>query len=285
MKRLLFLAVILASLMLSGCIQYGITVDVNKDGSGEIKEKMELSAQLINILAATSSSDEFETLFEEEKYEGTGSKYGEDVTFKSFKKVENEGKTGFEVVYSFKSIDEVVISEDIFEDTIETLSPKDSEEEVDTKENKIDFDKSYSFKFDKSLLKRKLTINNGFSKTLKKIKKEIESEKDDIGKAIEQVEAIDKDNSQQIAMAKMFLQGMKFYLHINVDGEIKKSNIDTKDNKIVLFEIDMSKLLEEEGLLKKLIQDDSKDIIDILSNDKSNSGIKFQRLEQIEITF
>ncbi len=286
MKKLLFLTLITV-LFLSGCVEYGITIKVNKDGSGEIVEDMLLSTQLVNMAKAFGSNDEAIDAFSQEKHEKKAPQFGENVVFDSFQEINTEAKQGYKVVYKFDDINKIKLSEDMFSETVESLTDDikmemdDDDDEVEAEEDEIKIDKFFTFDYNK---KGKLVIENGFSQAIKEAQKKHEDSLE--GKEVEETinKMDDEDIEQTIAMAKMFVQGMKFYTKIEFNS-IKDANVPFENNQITLFEIDMDKLMKDTEAFSELMRNGENEVSKFLNNEKKIDGITFNNFEKITVDF
>ena len=271
MKRILLLAV-MAMLFLTGCVEYGLTVKVNKDGSGEIIEKMLLSNQAMNMAKAMNPGGNTAQFLSKENQQSKAYSFGTGVVFSSFEEIQTDAKQGSKTVYKFDDINKILISENMFNETVEQLSNDDEKEKKDDKDAKF-----FNFIYD-ARKKGTLTIINGFSEAINKAKKEIANNDSDE----EDYDA--KNIDQQLAMAKVFLQGMRFYTKVEFN-DIKKSNVPYENNQITLFEIDMDKLLAQPELFKDLMKDGDKEVSNFLNNKKKIDGVTFHNFEMITVDF
>lgn len=278
MKKILFLALV-AVLFLTGCVEYGITVKVNKDGSGQIVEKMLLSNQMMNMAKAMNPSEDGVNVFTKEKQMEKAPQFGENVVFDSMKEINTDSKQGYEVVYKFNDVNKVMLSENTFSESVESMTEgmdMGEEEDMEDEEDSGEEDSFFMFEYNK---KGKLVINNGFSKAINQAKKE------EIKDLIEEEDPIsDQELEQNMAMARMFVQGMKFSMKVEFDN-IKDSNVPYENNQITLFEIDMSKIMKDDATFKELMRHNGDEITKVFTNEKKVDGIIFQDKEEITVNF
>lgn len=278
MKKLLFVALV-AVLFLTGCVEYGITIKVNKDGSGQIVEKMLLSNQIMNMAKAMNPGEDGVKAFTKEKQMEKAPQFGESVAFDSMKEISTESKQGYEVIYKFTDITKIMLSQDTFSESVESMTEgmsmgeEDDMEEEDEEEGINSF---FTFEYNK---KGKLVINNGFSKAINEAKKE------EIKELIEEEEEMtDQELEQSMAMAKMFVQGMKFSMKLEFDN-VKDANVPYENNQITLFEIDMSKVMKDEATFKEIMRHNGEEITKVFTSEKKVDGITFQDKEEITVNF
>lgn len=267
----------MATLFLTGCVEYGLTVKINKDGSGEIVEDMLLASQIVNMAKAFSSDGDNTISLTEENQKSKAFTFGKGVVFSSFEEIKTEAKEGYKTVYTFTDINDVLISENMFNETIEEFAKDEDEDDEDESDDEDD-DNFFRFEYN-SRKKGALTIMNGFAEAINKANKEIA---DDDSDDEENYDA--KNIDQELAMAKSFLKGMRFYTKVEFDN-IKNSNVPFENNQITLFEIDMDKLLAQPELFKDLMKDGDKEISNFLNNKKKIDGVTFHNFEKITVDF
>ncbi len=285
MKKLLFIALV-AVLFLTGCVEYGITIKVNKDGSGEITENMLLSNQMMNMAKAMSSNGEGVKAFTKETQMKKAPRFGESVVFDKFEEIKTESKQGYLVVYKFEDINKIQLSEEMFSETVESITDDikmgmDEDDDIEEEDDMDKIEKFFNFEYSK---KGRLVIKNGFSEVINEAKKNHEDGLD--GKEIEENydKMSDQEIEQNLAMAKMFVQGMKFYTKIQFET-IKDANVPFENNQITLFEIDMDKLMEDTETFSELMRNGENEVSKFLNNEKKIDGVTFHNLEKITVDF
>lgn len=283
MKKIVFLAVI-AILFLTGCVEYGLTIKVNKDGSGEIVEEMLMANQIINMAKAMNTDQGNMNAFSKERVMEKGSRFGKDVVYKDFEEITNEVKQGYRVTYKFDDINNIQLSDKVFSESVESVTENvkmgnDEDLDEESEDDDIELEKFYNFEYNK---KGKLIIKNGFTEAINEAKAKKDGEVEEWSEEGEKMS--DEEIEQNINMAKMFVQGMKFFTRIEFN-DIKDANIPHENNQITLFEIDMDKLLENPETFKELMKDGDTEITKFLNNEKQIDGIIFHNVENITVNF
>jgi len=281
MKKLIYFAVI-AVLFLTGCVEYGLTIKVNKDGSGEIVEEMLLSNQVMNMVKAMDPDGSSINAFTKEEVMKKAPNFGDDIVFAKFEEIATESKQGYKAVYNFKDISKIRFSEDMMSESIEALSDNmqmgasgDGEEEESDDDG---IDKFYTFDYNK---KGQLIISNGFTEAINEARDKQDSSED----VEDEDEEIDSQElQQQLAMAKMFTQGMKIYTKVKFES-IKDANVPYENNEVTLFEIDMDQLLKNPETFAEIIKNEEKELTKFLNNERKIDGIIFHNQEKIIINF
>ena len=119
MKRILTLTVIFfTALLLNGCIEVDTTVNLNKDGSGTIEEKVLMSGAMISMLkqfatsfeSDSSKKEEF-SIYDPKELESKASSYGDGVKFVSGEKIKDGEREGFKAIYSFTDINKLKLDQ------------------------------------------------------------------------------------------------------------------------------------------------------------------------------
>ncbi|MBI9031643.1 hypothetical protein JEZ13_06550 [bacterium] len=281
MKKLIYFAVI-AVLFLTGCVEYGLTIKVNKDGSGEIVEEMLLSNQVMNMVKAMDPDGSSINAFTKEEVIKKAPNFGDDIVFAKFEEIATESKQGYKAVYNFKDINKIRFSEDMMSESIESLSDNmqmgtsaDGEEEESDDDG---IDKFYTFDYNK---KGQLIISNGFTEAINEARDKQDSS-EDVDAEDEEIDS--QELQQQLAMAKMFTQGMKIYTKVKFES-IKDANVPYENNEVTLFEIDMDQLLKNPETFAEIIKNEEKELTKFLNNERKIDGIIFHNQEKIIINF
>jgi hypothetical protein len=114
------LALVILSVLLAGCLQVETNIQVNKDGSGTINEKVLFSKTFVNMIKefaqsfddSTSTDSEKFSIFKEEEIKADAKDYGEEVKYVSHKLISDEKWEGYQAIYSFDDISKVKITPD-----------------------------------------------------------------------------------------------------------------------------------------------------------------------------
>jgi len=243
---------------------------------------MLLSNQIMNMAKAMNPDGGGVDAFSKENQMEKATQFGENVVFDSMEEIATDSKQGYQVVYKFNDVNKIMLSEETFSESVESLTDGmemgAEEEDIDEEEEDLESGKFFTFEYNK---KGKLVINNGFSKAISEARKEGLQE---ILEEDDENEISDEELEQSIAMAKMFVQGMKFSMKVEFDN-IKDANVPFENNQITLFEIDMSKVMNDEVAFKDLMRHDNEEITKLFSHEKKIDGIISQDKEEITVDF
>lgn len=280
MKRV-FLLVVVAMVFLTGCVEYGLIIKVNQDGSGEIVENMLLANQIMNLTQALNFSDFDLYAFTPGRQQDKASYFGEGVSFSTLEEITTETKQGYKSVYLFDDINKVRIAENAINNTVDELTESIQHRDSYGKGNN-ESDNYFSFEYDQRK-KGTLTIVNNFSEVLEDVQDELD---DEVYEEYEDYDYYDDedDDRSNAAVVKLALQGLKIYTKVEFTN-IKKSNVPYENNQITLFEIDMDKIIENKEIFKSLSNDDTTEISKFLNNEKKIDGVVFHNIEKITVDF
>ncbi len=282
MKKLILL-LSLATILLTGCIEYGITVKVNENGSGEIVEEFLIKKQAFNLINLSFPNNDLINNAEEELLSRSRN-FGDSVVVKSSEKLNYDKQRGYRTVYKFNDISNVKINSDTFNHAINNLKIQSDEGVVDSnKHNQLGF----SFSKLDSEGSNEIIIVNDFARLLKLSQKAYENRNKEQKKAMEDIQKGISDNQDQVndqlQFMKVFAEGMKFYVSLEFENNIKESNIDYSGNKIDLFSFEFDKMLDDSDNIVKLISSPVFSFEALIRLAKDMEGCTFQDSEIIKI--
>lgn len=228
---------LVAAAALAGCFQSTTLVKLNPDGSGTIEQTMTMNAQTLAQLSALSamgnqskdgksSGTDLSDPFSEAEAKAEAGKMGPGVTFVSSQKVQDGQFTGRKAVYAFTDIRKLALNE--------VNAPSSPSAGMTTKTD----DSPMKFTF-KQLPNGDglLTIDNASATR---------------GSGLPGVGGSDANNPQAMQMMKMFLQGMKIDIAVQV-GRVVQTNIPyVHGGTVTLLNIDFDQLLADPGALDTL---------------------------------
>ena len=256
MKKLVY---ILMALFLAGCFQVKTTVQVKKDGSGVLTQRVMMSSEFlqgIQQMAQSFGSEEegSNSFFDEEELKAEASQYGDKVRFVSARKLEEEGLSGYEAVYEFDNIEDLSVSN----------SP-DEEIMGQAPEDLITFEFS---KGNPALLQVVLP------------EQEISEPKND-----EQQPASEIDENTRQMLEQMY-KNMKVEMYISFDGKIVKTNSNYQDgDKVYLLQMDFEKLLEDPQTMEYLASSQAQNPAAMKNMMQNIPGVKVETKPEIFIEF
>ena len=105
MRRYGGIMVLLAAMVISGCMQMEMLVKVKSDGSGTIETTMGMSKATFGMMGEMQTGDD--DPFSEETARQNAAQYGTGVTFRSAEKIDNDEMVGLRAVYDFTDINTV----------------------------------------------------------------------------------------------------------------------------------------------------------------------------------
>ncbi len=268
LKNLFMLS--LTALFFSGCIEVQTHVNVNKDGSGTINEKVLFSKEMVSLLSSFNVSDSTGSkgksgspFYDVEKLKSEAGNMGEGVKYISSKEIKEDGRVGYEAVYGFKDLNKIKVSENPEAKTLFTGSKNDKNKK-----------KEYiTFNFTRGTFSQ-ISINLPNDKT-KKAKPESETKKD----------TSNMNNPFAMQFLNM-LKDFRFSLDVNVNGKIKSTNASyVKGSKVTLFDVEFDKLMKNKNDVDKLYNLRNSDPEETKKLLKKIPGIKIEMENPVKIKF
>jgi len=223
------------TLLLVGCLQVETKINVAKDGSGTINEKVLLSRTFVNMMKEfaqafqdSASTEEF-SFFKEDEIIADAKDYGEEVKYVSHELISDNNWEGFEVVYSFNDITKIKIQPD----PGSKVGMGDEEGEAAADEE------YYFFKFNKGDVSELIIDRSPI---------ELNSESEENKDTMETSEQNDEEMGEEFL--KM-MEGMKINIAVQVDGNITSTNASyVDDSNITLFQMDFSEMMKDKDSFK-----------------------------------
>lgn len=271
MKRLaLPFASLLAALALPSCLQQATTLHLNKDGSGTLVEETTLGAQMSAMLGGiggglggADAKDPLKEMASPDKAKARAATLGAGVTVQKVEAIEANGNKGARTTFHFADINKLKLSAG---SSLQDAMPKmpGAAEAEPAKASPT------TFKYADGLL----TITNP-----------------DTDQALPPAAAPAKDpgvpdlnNEQMEPLMKQMMGDMKISLKLVIEPGIATTNATHVDgNTVTLMEMDMGKVMENPGAIKKLQGMDQKDPAKTMEALKDFKGVKAETQKQITI--
>ncbi len=229
MKKLItMISAAFAALMLPSCLETTTTINVNKDGTGTIRQKIVISGEIAQM---ANKPDEAAGHFKDE-----AAKFGEGVTFVGVKKLDlSDDKFGLQVDFKFDDINKL------------SIDPNTGMNMGGQGQPKAESVTPFTFKLEKDTL----TVTNNAAKIVEKA----EEEADDIAKQL--ADGMNPLNPDGMMFKKFkeegAAKGVKISLVMNFPGGIAETNAsNSKDNQVTLAEMDFERIMNQEDKLRKL---------------------------------
>ena len=253
MKKIL-LAVIIP-LFLMGCISSGVTVKVNKDGSGEVIQTFNIKRDFVGFLSMSEEPTD-PNLIDMEALEMSAKVMGEGVSFTKVEPMpEDSPYAGYEAYFKFTDISNIRVSAE------PSTSPESSSEDNDW----------MSFDFDKGSTS-KLTIY-------------LPDEKEGDSPAEEDSEleaSADEGLGDQL---KEIYKDMHFWMKVKVNGKITNTNASFVDGSTVtIFDMNFEKIVENDELFKKVTADEPGSMKEF-KDELATAGVLMDDQSEIVVSF
>lgn len=248
MRKLIFLFnIVVFTLLLVGCIQVDTTINVKKDGSGTINEKVLMSKAFVNMMkefaaafddSSTASDEEF-SLFEDDEIISDAKEYGSGVQYVSHSFISNDEWEGYEAIYSFDDVSKIRVLPD--PDSKMAMSEGATETE--------DTSDYYYFKFNKGDVSE-LIIDRpeiGFSEGTV-----------DADSSEEVTEQNDEELGEE---ALKMMDGMKINIAVKIDGDISSTNASyVEGSTVTLFHMNLGEMMKNKEAFKEFKSNEPKNI-------------------------
>lgn len=268
-KNKILLIFPLLMLLFAGCLQVETTLKVNKDGSGNIDEKVLFSKTFVNMLKDftqafqdSASTEEF-SMFSEEEIIADAKDYGENVVYVSYKKIDNENWEGYQAIFSFDDVTKIKISPD----------PDSKIDMGDEASENVQEEEYYFFKFVKGntpqLIIDRPTI-------------ELNDETDENNDSDESEQIEDEAGEEFVKM----MEGMKIDIAIEVEGEIINTNATyVQGSRVTLFQMDFSEMMKNKEGFEEFKKNEPKNIDEMKKYLEKLPGIKLEVEKPVTINF
>ncbi|EMI21269.1 hypothetical protein RMSM_01800 [Rhodopirellula maiorica SM1] len=267
MRRLFFGGLVcLATLMIVGCIEESVVVKVNRDGSGVVHvrsyhQKSSLGFSIGSSKQKSSSEqDANEGIPTEEKLQAVAESLGTGVRVESVAaKTNPQGWNGFEVVFAFDDINELVLRDPLF--GLGRKSKDDAEETdgTDTEPSKTSLDEKFSlaegtrFQLDGDRLLILRDIDHQLQ--AKADQQPLQPTKDPFAEEPKSSGVVSITGVQMEKIMSQVLKDARMGLFVELEGGIGKTDAHFhNDDQITLFKIEIGPLLEQKESMDKLSQ-------------------------------
>ena len=274
MRKLIFLFnIIFLSVLLAGCLQVDTTINLKKDGSGTINEKVLMSKTFVNMMkefamafqdSATAAEEEF-SLFKDEDIISDATEYGDDVKYLSHSFISNDEWEGYEAIYSFDDISKIRIQPDPDSKVAMSEDETGSEDEGEY----------YFFKFKKGDVSE-LIID----------RPEIEFNKDSQEEESSSEEVTEQNEDELGEEALKMMDGMKINIAVKIDGEISSSNATYVDGStITLFQMSLGEMMKDKEAFKEFQNKEPKNIEEMKQFIEKFPGMKIEIQKPVSVKF
>lgn len=255
MKKIILTIII--PLLFMGCISSGVTVKVNKDGSGKIIQTFKIKRDFVGFLSMSEEPTD-PNLIDREALELSAQSMGEGVSFvKVVPMSEDSPYAGYTAYFSFKNIALIQVS----------ASPSTSPEAASEENNdwiKFDFEKGPTSKLTMHLI-------------------DIPEEETSIVEEDEELEAsADEGLGDQL---KEIYKDMHYWMTFEFNGKITDTNASFVDgSQITIFDMNFEKIVENDELFKKVTNDDPGSMIEY-KDELATAGVFIDDQDKITVNF
>ncbi len=258
-----------ATIILNGCIQIETTLNVKKDGSGTINERVVMSKTFVNMLKEfaqtfqdSTSTEEF-SLFKDDDIKDDAKNYGADVEYVTHSFISEENWEGYTAVYSFNDVSKIKLTPDP-DDKVEVGMGTDETEQAK------DY---YYFSFVKGDI-AELIID----------RPKIEMDKDEWEES-EQDETQEVDNQIGDEFLEM-MEGMSIKVKVGIEGNIVNTNASYVDgSEITLFQMDFTEMMKDKDNFKEFTNKQPKNVDEMKEFLEKFPSMKLEIEKPVKIKF
>ncbi len=267
-----FVLILTAAFLFTGCLEVNTTIHLNKDGSGTLEESVLMSSQVVQMISAFAGSFDSTgtdtskfSLFKEDELIADTAKYGSGVKYVSGKEVKENGKEGYNVVYSFSDITNLKINQN--------PNSKIDMEGVEFEEDTVHEFLHFNFTPGEPAL---LSIE------LPSMDKEETAAGDSSQVQEDSLEA----NTEGMDEFLKLMKGMRIALTLDVNGNITQTNASyVNGSSVTLFDLSFNELLDNPEKLKMFKQENPKNLEEIKKIMENLPGVKIELNNPVNIKF
>jgi hypothetical protein len=268
-KIVLFLV---TALFFTGCLEVDTTIHLNKDGSGTLEETVLMSSTVVQMLSSfatsfdsTSADTNKFTLFRPDELINDTVKYGSGIKYVSGKEVKEDGREGYNVVYSFDNINKLKVNQN----PNSKIDMQGMESEEDTTQEFLHFD-----------------FEPGNPSTLSiKLPSPKEQEVTDESSSQDSQDSLSSNTQQMEALTKL-MRDMRIVLKLDVNGNITRTNASyVNGSEITLFDIKFNELLDNPEKLKLFKKQSPKNLDEIKKIVENLPGVKIELNKEVQVSF
>lgn len=255
--------------LFTGCLEVNTTIHLNKDGSGTLEESVLMSSQVVQMISAfatsfdstAADSNKF-SLFKEDQLIADTVKYGSEVKYVSGKEVKENGKEGYNVVYSFSDINKLKINQN----PNSKIDMEGVEFEEDTAHEFLHFD-----------------FTPGEPASLTIIMPSIKDQEVSNEAPSQDTTSVNTEGMDELLK---LMKDMRIALNLDVNGSITETNASyVKGSNVTLFDIKFNELLDNPEKLKMFKQENPKNLEEIKKIVENLPGIKVELNNPVKIRF
>ncbi len=265
-SRLAWLAAVCTLLVLTGCIDTNTKISVKPDGSGTIERTIVLSKHFAEFMASMGNKDspaKIESgMLNEKGLKDEAGRMGPGVSFVSAQKMSTEKGNGYNVLYTFKDIGKLKLSQNPAAGLTMPSSGGSSSASDPTE--------TLTF-----------TFVPGSPATLTVIAPKPAQTKKPAAPP-----ASGADADKMMAQMRQLYSDMHVVLTIEVQGTITSTNAAyANGSTVTLVDMDFAKILADDATFKKLSSSQSSSLTEVQALVKAVPGVKIDTQDSVKISF
>lgn len=266
MKKILSAAIIFVIvLVFAGCIDVKTKINVNKDGSGIIVERVFMSKEMVQMLRefisgfADDSTDVEEfSLYKEEDLKDKASDFGKGVQFLGGEEIKKGGREGYISRYSFGDLNKLR-----FNQNPSSMIPEEMESSQQEQAEYIIF--SFTEGDESEIIINMPPVSE-------------KTEDIDLN--------MDSTDISDLSRIKSFMKDFRMSLVVEVDGEITETNANyVNESSVTLFDFDINTLLDDTGKLEEIKKSNPDNLEELKEIIKDIPGVSIEINNPVKIKF
>ena len=262
---------LLLPVLVSGCLQMERVVQVNRDGSGVLIERLVLSNEVVAMMAGMQAEGQAIDIRDDEKLRANAASFGHSVRLQSVRDLVTDFGRGYEARYAFEDINMLHVGQDI-------------DDSVPGDPAASDASAGEQPKFTTFTLRRtspaELVIHWPVD--------EARPDAGDGGSDADSPNTASTPEQEQMAMEmmKMAFRDMRVAMHVEVAGDIVETNaMHYSGGRVTLMDIDFGALLSDEAALQAMAGNKPASVADMKQLLELVPGLKIEVEPEVAILF
>lgn len=268
------LSLLLASVLMAGCMNVSTTLTVRPDGSGTVSERVTISPQFARMMQGMQqmgdSTTASEGIFTEDEIRNDASSLGMDL--QSVQMISGPEGEGYEAVYGFDDLNEVQ-----FDPSPEDVLPAEASQQ--TEDNPFDLLSAVDVSY---------TPGSPATLTIRMPRDETTDDASPTEDASSTSTEDDEPSPQERQMLREMMKDSGLRLLVSIDGEVVETNATHRSGStITLMDMDLGQLAEDTSSFNRLMNTNQSSVSPGATIDSLNAlqGVTLEPQETITIRF
>lgn len=266
-KALSILLLIIAPLLIAGCLEIETVVHVNRDGSGTITERLVMSKEFVETMQEMAPEGTLADLYNEQELRDATRGYGNGVTYVSAVNVETEFGKGYEATYAFTDVNNIRVGK---------KPGRKANDETETGTGGFTTFSMYPGNPTQLLIHWPVSENR--------------SDNTEADETVAEDRAFSEQTPEQreaaMAMMQATFKEMRISMHVEVAGQIINSNAThLRNNRVTLVDIAFAEFLNSAEAMEAMATDKEPTVADMKEMLTLIPGLKMEIEPEINVHF